>query len=390
MTPMERIDTAMSGGIPDRVPFVPKIWIDLAAALTGVDLVDTISDPLLVLDTIARAGEAVGADAARMFHFPERRTETVDGVVYDLRPDGSRRGSIDMAGGLQTHLEDPSEFRLEDPRFTGYHHFYTADEPFVRSESDAARIHVPPRSFYEEEGWGDRQRIIFERVGDRIGLFGDCSSATLAFYVCLRKMDRALMDLIDSPGLVHRVMEKGVAIAVEKGKFNLDLGLKTLRLNDSVGNMSVISADHWREFVYPHMKAVCDELHAYDRDARIYCHICGNLLPIIEDLERVGLDCIAPLDPLGGFTCAAARKAVSDTMPLMGGIDTLSFVSSTSEEIRQEASRCICEAGARGAFILGSGCVVPRGARASNLKAVSELVRAKGAYRDGVIELCPE
>ena len=34
MTPHERLYTAIAGGVPDRVPVVPKMWVDLAAALT--------------------------------------------------------------------------------------------------------------------------------------------------------------------------------------------------------------------------------------------------------------------------------------------------------------------------------------------------------------------
>ena len=385
MTKQQRIETALNGGIPDRIPYVPKIWIDLASKLTNANLLEAIGNPLLVLETLVRAGIELDLDAVRQFHFPARKTEIADNAVYEVRADGSRRGIIDMTGGLQTHLFDTDEYNLEDPQFTAYHHYFTGDEPIVKTVADAQRILVPSKTYYEEAGCGDNQRSIMGKYGDRIALFGDCSSATLAFYVCLRKMDLALMDLIDAPELVHAVMEKGVAIAVEKGKFNIDLGIKILRLNDSVGNMSVISAAHWREFIYPHMKAVCDELHAYDANVKIYCHICGNLLPIIDDLVRVGLDCIAPLDPLGGFSCAAAREAVRCDMPLMGGINTLSFVQSDPREISDEAVRCMRAAGERGAFILGSGCVVPRDAKKENILAVGETARLQGAYRDGVL-----
>ncbi len=82
--------------------------------------------------------------------------------------------------------------------------------------------------------------------------------------------------------------------------------------------MSVISPKMWRDFIFPHMKTVCTELHRYNPDVRVYCHICGNVLPIMEDLVETGLDCIGPLDPLGGFSCAAARAAVGDGIALDG------------------------------------------------------------------------
>jgi uroporphyrinogen-III decarboxylase len=110
--------------------------------------------------------------------------------------------------------------------------------------------------------------LIYPDEVPRLAILGDCGSATLAFHVSLRGMENALLDLIEQPKLVHSVMEKGVAIAVEKGKFNIDLGIRILRLNDSVANMSVISPKHWRTFVFPHMKEVCTELHRYPPDAK--------------------------------------------------------------------------------------------------------------------------
>lgn len=71
--------------------------------------------------------------------------------------------------------------------------------------------------------------------------------------------------------------------------------------NDSAGNMSLLSPAMWRKFIAPNLTYFCKEVHSYCPEAKIYCHICGNILPILEDLIETGLDCIAPLDPLGGF-----------------------------------------------------------------------------------------
>jgi uroporphyrinogen-III decarboxylase len=176
------------------------------------------------------------------------------------------------------------------------------------------------------------------------------------------------------------MMEKGAAIAIERGKFNVDLGLPVLRLNDSVANMSVISPRAWREFVLPHMRTVCDELHAYDPRVRIYCHICGNALPILEGCLEAGVDCIGPLDPLGGFTCADARAVVGDRAALMGGVNTLSFVHRTPADLIEEARTCIVAAGRDGGYILGSGCALPRSSRRENLLALAEAAERFGRY----------
>jgi uroporphyrinogen-III decarboxylase len=103
-------------------------------------------------------------------------------------------------------------------------------------------------------------------------------------------------------------------------------------------------------------------------------------MPIMDDLIATGLDCIGPLDPLGNFTCADARGAVGNKIALMGGVNTLSFINSTPEELIEEARICIEGAGQTG-YILGSGCVVPRAARKENLLALYEAAERFGGQQ---------
>jgi len=366
----ERLTVTMNGGRPDRVPVMPKIWVNLAAKLTGTDLVEVIENPRTAMKVVIDAARLIGIDGARLFLFPSRRIHREGGQLIEVDESGRRLGEIDMEGGLATRLDRWEDFRIDEPHQLAFRTSWSHDVPFLRDEADLAKMVVPEKSFYEENGYGDLAREMLAYAGDEVGLVGDCDSATLAFCVSLRGMQQALLDLIDAPDFVHRLMEKGAVYAIERGKFLLDCGLRILRLNDSVGNMSVISPRLWKEFVFPHMKEVCDELHAYCPEAKIYCHICGNVLPIVESLVEAGLDCIAPLDPLGGFSVADVRKRVGERYVLMGGVNTMSFVNSSPDEIRAEALRCIQEGGRDRGFVLGSGCALPGDSKRANLEAL--------------------
>lgn len=374
--------------MPDRVPVAPKIWVDLGARFSGASLLDVIRDPLAAMQGVVDAGRRCRADAVRLFHLPARRIRMDgdpehDGRVLELDQEGNARGAIDMQGGLMTTLHDAASYDLRDPWFMAHNHFWTAAAPIVRDAADASAIAVPTVGDLEAMGWGERQDTVLKTLGDDIAPLGDCSSGTMAFLVSLRGMNRAMMDLIEAPQLVHAVMEKGIAIAVAKARFNLAHGVDILRLNDSVGNMNVMSPRHWREFVFPHMKDFCDTVHGLSDRVRIYCHLCGNVLPIVEDLVATGLDCIGPLDPLGGFSPGDVRDRVGNRVSLMGGVNTLSFVNHTPEQVGDEARRCILEAGAHGGYILGSGCAVPREAREENLTALREAAETWGEYEAG-------
>ena len=385
--PLHRLRTAISGGIPDRVPAVPKIFVDSASRLTGVSLIDVIEDPLTALQVIVDAGFETRVDAVRQFHFPPRKTVIEDGRVFEVDASGRRIGEIDMTGGLTTRLFDRATMQLENTYRMAYVQFWSCNEPYVDNLDDVRRMSIPNRKTYEEMGCGDRQRRIMDSAGDRMALIGDCISATLCWCLYFRGYERALLDLVEQPELVHALMEKGVEYATERGKFNVDLGIKVLRLNDSVGNMSVISPRHWREFIYPHLKEVCTELHRYDPEVLIYCHICGNVMPILEDLVSTGLDCIGPLDPLGRFSARQARGIVGDRAALMGGVNTVSFLAEDPGVVEAEARACIEGAGEHGGYVLGSGCMVPPASRKDNLCALSDAAVKHGTYATSVPSL---
>ena len=382
-TPAQRLYTALSNGVPDRVPVVPKIFVDSAARLTGTPILEVIQDPLTALHVVLDAGLLTHVDAVRQFHFPQRRIERTDNQVFEVDPLGRRIGEIDMQGGLTTRLQDPSEFHLEDTWRMAYMQYWPAEAPYVKNLDDVKRMSIPTRAFYEELGCGDRARDMIRRAGDRIAIIGDCISATLCFCVYFRGYQQSLFDLIDQPELLHALMEKGVEYATERAKFSIDLGIKVIRLNDSTGNMSVISPKHWREFIFPHMKEVCNELHRYDPEVRIYSHICGNVYPIIDDLIATGLDCIGPMDPLGRFTAKQIRERAGGRIALMGGVNTLSFLADDPQQVIDEARACIEGAGQNGGYVLGSGCMVPPGSKKENLIALVTAAKRYGVYQDG-------
>ena len=376
MNAAELLLKTFDGAPTARCPVAPKIWIDLAARLTGAEPRAIIEKPRLAMLCVIDAAVATGADAARMFFIPARRTRLADGRLTEVDAQGRRIGEIDLAGGWATRLDRAEDFSIENPAHIAYRAFRKHGEPRIHSVADAARIAVPDRAFWVAHT-ANALSAALARAGERIALIGDCDSATLAWYIEFRGMERAMMDLIEHPRLVHAVIERGVEYAVERGKFCMDRGLRVLRLNDSVANMSVVSPAMWREFVFPHMRDVCAELHRYDPGVRIYCHICGNVLPVIEDLVAAGLDAIGPLDPLGGFTVAEARARVGGSVTLLGGVNTMDFIHAAPDAMAAQAKRCIREGQAEGSrYILSSGCALPPGTKRENLVALRQASEA--------------
>jgi MtaA/CmuA family methyltransferase len=370
-----RFISALKGEKVDRVPVVPKIWVDFSAKVTCTDSKDVIRDPSMALKVIALAGKRLELDAVRQFHFPAKNIIEEDGVIFEINKSGKKIGKIDMAGGLSTHLFESKDYDICDPYTMAYCHSWTTPEPIIKTLTDAKSIAIPDSAIFNQLGWAEKQKAVIDEYGKDLDFIGNCDSATIAFYIALRGINNAMMDLIIQPDLVHAVLERGTQIAINKGKYWLDLGINVLRLNDSAGNMSLISPQHWKEFVFPYIKTICTELHNYNKNALIYCHICGNVLPIIDLLVDAGLDCIAPLDPLGGFTVKQAREKVGTKISLMGGVNTLTLLNGSPQDVMNEARECITGAGPNGGYVLGSGCVVPRNTPQENISALIDAAK---------------
>ena len=371
MNGSDRIYNAMSGKATDCVPYMPKIWVKLACEITNTPLIDILNDSYKAMEVIMNAGKLCGVDGVRVFWFPERDIHE-DSDHNLIEYSGTKPiGKVDILGGLSTYLFEDGLINIEDAYTVANIQFWKQHSPLVNNLNDAEKICVPKKQLYNELNFNHHIKNIIVN-SDEVAVVGNCGSATLSFYSYFRGSASSLMDFYDNPTLVNKVMDKGIEIALEKGKFCIDNGLKILRLNDSTANMNVISPAIFRDFIKPRFKTLCDELHKYNSDVRIYCHVCGNILPIIEDLAETGLDCIAPLDPLGEFSCADARSKVPADFTLMGGIDTLSFINKTEKSLKEEALECINGAGRSGSFILGSGCVLPPKSKLSNILAASE------------------
>ncbi len=383
MSAIKRFENVMYKKLPDRVPFVPKIWVDLASNITEVPYIEIINDPELAMRTVVEAGIKLNIDAVRLFIFPTRKVTKHGQQFYQIDRDGKRIGAIDLHGGWGTRFENNTCFDISNEEMVANYNFWHTREPVIKNKADAKCIKVPSASFYEESGYGNMVKKMLTIANDKTCCIGDCNSGTLTFYAAMRGFNHALFDFIENPSLVHECMEKGIQISIERAKFFINHGIKILRYNDSIANMSVISPEHWRKFIYPYLKMFSDEVHKYDNNARIYCHICGNVLPIVNTLVESGFDCIAPLDPLGGFNISNIREKTGDEMTLMGGINTLSFVQSTPSEIMEEAKICIEQGGKSGNFILGSGCMIPRSSKVENIQAVVIAAESYGLYKNG-------
>jgi MtaA/CmuA family methyltransferase len=168
-------------------------------------------------------------------------------------------------------------------------------------------------------------------------------------------------------------MDVALGNAIEHAKALVDCGVDALYVGDPLSSASVISPRSFRAFCFPRFQLFCSELK--DRGALIYLHICGNSGPILEMMADTGADCVEPLDPLGGVTVADAKRRIGGRVSLMGGVNTLTLLNGSPEQVYQEAVTCCRAGGIGGGYVLAAGDMVPDQTPEENVRSLVQAAK---------------
>ena len=313
------------------------------------------------------AARRYGTDAVRFAMGPgagwydDKVVEERDGQLVQVsRRDGTPDGYFDIAGGGSLIPFVPS-----DP---------------VRNRSDVDRIQVPDAGDYLEGGYlKDVLAGVKAAHADGLFVIGMCSSQTINFMVEeLGSAEAALLLFYDDPKLVCALIDKAVAISIEKGKAFIASGVDCIYIGDSYASASVISPDIYRRFCAPAYAAVAQEFHRHG----VFCykHCCGNYDPLLDDLPAVGVDAMDGIDPDSGMSVRRTKERIGDALTLMGGISCQTLLHGTPEAVYAEARRCVLDGKPGGRYVLGSACAVPRHAPPENLLAARAAATDHGCY----------
>ncbi len=365
--PYARMRAALSGRLPDRVPFLPTIYIDHACLACGRRFEEALANPALGQDCMLGAARRYQADAVRFCMGPptswyeESMVIERDGKLMQVsRRNGKREGQYDVEGGGKFM---PALSMVP-----------------VRSLRDVANIEVLSARDYLQQGClNDVRRCIRSAHDQGLWTIGMCSSQTINFMV--EKMghaEAALFLFYDDPELALALINRAVAISIEKGKAFIETGADCLYIGDSYASGSVISPDIYRRFCAPAYAEVAQEFHRLG----VFCykHCCGNYNPLLDDLPSIGVDAMDGIDPESGMTVCRTKEKIGDRLTLMGGISCLTLLKGSPEQVYAEARQCVEEGKPGGRYVLGSACAVPRCTPPENVMAAHRAAVEHGMY----------
>jgi uroporphyrinogen decarboxylase len=351
MTGRERIQAALDGRTPDRVP--------LALAFYHVDGA-SLAPPGAWRDDLVDVGFldfAVSAEEAAL----RRLAMPYDG--------DARIGSVAQVARYATWQYDPAR--------------PGEGNPLERAESlaDLERFPFPPVAGVRVVPELARQVDDLHRLGLAAGgntphLGGELFEAAWR----LRGLERFLTDLVRRREMAHYLLDRLAEHAIRNAVTLALAGVDVLALDDDVGmpGAMMMSPATWREAFKPRMAAVIEAARAASPDLRVIYHSDGYWMPILDDLVEIGVAGINPVQP-EYMDAAAIRRRYGPRLALWGTIGRqTTFSFARPDEIRSEVRERVAALGRAGLVLCPAYDIDEPDIPWANVAAFLEAGRAVG------------
>lgn len=343
MTGLERVIAALAGEPVDRPPTLPILHSGLPP-LFGVPLGAFFTSAKTMADVIVRGYRTFGYDGVQLSLGVTGEAEALGAVV--VQPENG-------APVLQQHLlRDVTDTRALAA---------------LRERADRR----PP----SEHG---RMPLYFEAVARTVDAVGD-----EAFVLAMLRgpllaasqlcgVESLLMAMITDPDAVTQVLDFTTKMVERLGRWLLDSGADGLVLGEATCSPNFISPKHYRQLVLPWHRVLIHSLRAAGW-SQVGLHICGNVAPILDDVIS-GTE-VTFMDVDYQVPVATAVALSQGRIGLRGNLDPSSVFRFGSEaDVADATASLVTEVTDEGGtaatrWVLSSGCDIPLGTPAENLRA---------------------
>lgn len=228
----------------------------------------------------------------------------------------------------------------------------------------------------DESFYDPAKRFIEENKSADLAVYANCRFGISGVLYSMG-LEGLSFALYENPALIDKILDRYVewnCIMVERlNQTGIDFILSYDNIAYNSGPM--VSPQVFREVFLPKIKQV-------DQVCKLpwVTHICGNIMPIIEDVLAMGVSGIHPLEP-GCMDLKKVKEQYGHRVCLWGNIDlNYTLTRGTVEEVETEVKQKIGEAGRNGGYIMGSGCDLPEYCKVDNIWAMAKAVKDYGRY----------
>jgi uroporphyrinogen decarboxylase len=198
----------------------------------------------------------------------------------------------------------------------------------------------------------------------------------------LRGMENLMMDFIEHPAFVHKLLHAISEWNIAQVEEALDYDIDCVYFGDDWGQQSGLQMGPriWHEFIRP----AIEPMYRVVREAGKYVmiHSCGDVDELFDDLIEIGLNCFNPFQP-EVMDVDELLQRYGGRLAFFGGLSTQKTLPYGSpDDVRRETERLLA-LGAGGGYILSPAHAVPGDVPLENMLAFIRAAKEQGGYVQG-------
>jgi len=183
------------------------------------------------------------------------------------------------------------------------------------------------------------------------------------------------------PELVRKLAEMSADLNVKLAREAARFGADFVFTGDDYcsDTNSFLAPESFRDLMFPSLKKVFKGFR--DAGLPLIKHSDGNVMPLLDMILEAGIDCLDPIDPMGGMDMAAMKQQHGKRIALKGNVNcATTLVNGTAEEVVQETLGVIRAAAEGGGLILSSSNSIHSSVNPLNYLVMLSTIKAYGRY----------
>jgi uroporphyrinogen decarboxylase len=363
MNAVERVETVLAGGLPDRVPVDLHNFM-MCAEHSGLPFPEFFQNGEAMAEGHLRAWREFGHDVLLVENGTAALAEAC-GCQVEYLPN-----TAPVSHGAAIHsLDDLDKLVVPDPY----------------------KVHPLSENL-------KATRILAQDLGNRAFIIGRADQGPFSLASMILGMDVFLYQLALSqrgqstrrrsgaqstveadPELgkkLHRLLEFCLEVCTRYAYAQMEQGSHMTSIGESISGPDVCSPKTYKEYEWGYAKRMTEKLQT--RQIRLAYHICGDATAIVDDMVATGAT-VLELD----FKCnlPKIKAATQGKATILGVIDPSEVLARGTPDLVLETSRQTLEILAPGGgLIFGPGCALPPQTPPANVHALIEATHRYGRY----------
>ncbi len=337
MNGYERINTALRGERPDKVPVMLHNFM-MAAREHGVTMEKYRNNPKIIAETFIAAVDKY----------------QYDGILVDI-------DTVTLAGAVGVKVDFP----VDDAARSHDGNIVDLDDVF-----DLKPVRIDDYKYIQI--WLEAVRLLKDYFKNEIHIRGNCDQAPFSLASMMRGAQTWMLDLMmGTEEKLNHLLDYCTDATTQFIYLMSQTGCDMVSNGDSPAGPEMISAEMYLKYAMPYEKKIVDAAHKVGKDYAL--HICGNTDVILEYMLQTGADAFE-LDYKTDIK--KIYNTFRNTATFIGNIDPSGVLAlGTVEDVQKKTLELLLVYENSNRFILNAGCALPPTTPSENIKTMIETAR---------------